>query len=128
MHFKLNSPSQIRIGLGLLCVCGLAASSFSAAGRPPKHGYSGVKPIIDAKCASCHNDAQHPENVNLSSYSKLMKSGEHGPIVVPGQPGKSKLLKYVDGEKQPRMPFKQAPLSKREIETIRDWIKSGARP
>jgi hypothetical protein len=100
-----------------------------AAGTGPHHPkYKAVSAILQAKCVSCHNDNRHAEKVNLSTYAKLMASGEHGPIVIAGKPEKSNLVRYVNGEKQPRMPFKQAPLPPGEIATIRDWIHSGAKP
>jgi hypothetical protein len=55
-----------------------------------------------------------------------MKGGEHGPLVVQGHPEASALLKYVDGSKKPRMPFKQQPLGAADIATIKGWIKAGA--
>ena len=90
--------------------------------------YKAVAPVIKAQCASCHNDERHPDGVNLSSYESLMKSGEHGSIVVPGHPEKSKLIMYIDGEKQPRMPFKKKPLTAGQINFIKGWIKAGAKP
>lgn len=101
---------------------GLSAGRSGA----PKVGFSSIQPIIKAKCVGCHNGTRHPEKVDLSSYDSLMKSGEKGPIVVPGKPLKSSLLLYVDGTKQPRMPFRQAPLSKREIGAFKAWIAAGA--
>jgi uncharacterized membrane protein len=100
----------------------------SAAGQQPvKNSFAAVNAILQAKCVSCHNDAQHPEAVNVATYAALMKSGEKGPIVVAHHPEKSKLLLYVDGTKQPRMPYKQRPLSKQEIATLRGWVKAGAK-
>jgi hypothetical protein len=125
MNFKLiSSITLFAVGLGCFAVAMGGAVQKHGAAR--KLGYASIQPIIQAKCVSCHNDTRHPEAVNLSSYEKLLKSGEHGSIVVAGNPEKSKLLLYVDGTKQPRMPFKQAPLSKKEIAAIRAWIKAGA--
>lgn len=89
--------------------------------------YSKIAPLIDAQCVSCHNEKRHPEKVDLSSYQALMKSGEHGPIVVAGHPEISKLVLYVDGQKQPRMPFKKAPLGPADISLLKKWIASGAK-
>jgi uncharacterized membrane protein len=89
--------------------------------------YAKVASLIKAQCASCHNATRHPEKVDLSSYQALMKSGEHGPIVVAGHPEKSKLILYVDGTKQPRMPMGKAPLSKADIAMLKSWIASGAK-
>jgi hypothetical protein len=92
-----------------------------------KSSYSAVARLLAAKCVSCHNATRHPEKVDLSSYSALMNSGEHGPIVVAGHPEKSKILLYVDGTRSPRMPFRQAPLSEAAIGILKTWIKAGAK-
>ena len=116
--------SPIFVFAGLFAAAGIAIG----AGDPgkPKVRYSAVEPIVKTKCLSCHNDKRHPEKVDLSSYAALMKSGEHKPIVVAGRPEKSSFYLYVDGEKQPRMPFKAAPLTPKEIAKIRAWISGGA--
>ncbi len=112
--------------------CLLILSAF-AAGNPPSSGkahakvpYAKVEPLVKAKCISCHNPDRHPEEVDLSSYKATMKSGDHGPIVVPGHPEKSKFIQYVDGTKQPIMPFKGKPLSKAEVALLKKWVASGA--
>ena len=101
-----------------------SAVATAATGRVP---YSTVAPLIKANCESCHNAAVHPEKVDLSSYQALMHSGEHGPIVIAGHPEKSKLIMYVSGIKQPRMPFHKAPLSNSDISLLKHWIAAGAK-
>jgi uncharacterized membrane protein len=109
----------------LVCCAGLWAKTPSK-GHAKAPSYATVQPIIQSKCVSCHSDKEHPEDVNLSSYEKLMKSGEHGSIVVPGHPEKSQLVLYINGQKQPRMPFRQPPLSSKDISLISAWVKAGA--
>jgi hypothetical protein len=111
----------------LLCVSAFAAGTTKTSGRKP-HPFSDIKPILDAKCIKCHNETRHAEGVNLSTYEALLKGGEHGSIVTPGHPEKSDLFLYVDGTKKPVMPLRSAPLEKKEIDAIKDWIKSGAKP
>jgi hypothetical protein len=87
------------------------------------------KPVADllrARCVSCHNQGRHPEGVDLSSYDAIMHGGRKGPIVIPGKPDQSVIVHYIDGSKNPRMPMNQKSLSGREIERIREWIRTGA--
>jgi len=128
----MASRSQIT----LLCVASIGFAGVSGAhqgamSKGPKSTkgfmYAKVGKLIQTKCASCHNAKNHPEKVDLSSFPALMKSGEKGPIVVPGHPEKSKLISYVDGTKQPRMPFKQAPLAAADIQLLKKWIADGAK-
>jgi hypothetical protein len=90
--------------------------------------YATVAPLIKAQCESCHNADRHPKMVDLSSYDALMKSGKHGPIVIAGDPASSKLIKSVDGEKNPRMPIGKAPLADTDIALLKQWIAAGAKP
>ena len=132
---RTASRSIVLLGsLTALALLGLAAGQSQAKTAPAKPGaakkampYSTIAPLIDSKCKSCHNAKKHPEAIDLSSYGALMKSGEHGPIVIAGHPEKSKLIMYVDGTKQPRMPYKTAPLKDKEITLLKQWISAGAK-
>jgi len=120
-----------RLQIAGCCLLPFALLGFSTVHKrqPPGKGmpYSKIAPLIKAQCAGCHNAARHPEKVDLSSYQALMKSGEHGPIVIAGHPEKSKLIMYVDGSKQPRMPFRGAPMSKADIALLKKWIAAGSK-
>lgn len=120
---KLTTVTQ----LAACCVISLAAMGAGSATqakktKPAKIPYSKVEPLLKAKCIACHNPDRHPGGVDVSTYKALMKSGS----VVAGHPEKSKLIQYVDGTKQPIMPFKGKPLSKAEITQLKNWIASGA--
>jgi hypothetical protein len=121
-----------------VAICGMGSLALlSVSGAQPAHimltakvkpiPYAKISPLIKAQCVSCHNAKNHPEKVDLSSYHSLMKSGEHGPIVVAGHPEKSKLIMYVDGQKQPRMPMNKPPLSPAQIAELKAWIAAGAK-
>jgi cytochrome c len=120
----------IAFGLAGLTVLASAysPSPMKAPQGKAKISYSSVEPLIKAACTSCHNAGNHPEKVDLSSFKALMSSGEHGSIVIAGHPEKSKLILYVDGSKQPRMPFKKSPLTSAQIGSLKSWIKAGAKP
>ncbi len=63
----------------------------------------------------------------MESFETLMKGGAHGPVIVPGKGGDSRIILMLEGKIQPRMPFNSAPLSEAEIATIRRWIDAGAK-
>jgi uncharacterized membrane protein len=86
-----------------------------------------VQPILDAKCVGCHGDNDPKEGLALNTHAAVMQGGEHGAVVVPGDPKGSKLVQFIDGSKTPRMPFKQDPLSQEEIDKIAMWIEQGAK-
>jgi len=95
-----------------------------------------VANILQTNCATlgCHN-AQSSTNaagLDLSSWESLMKGSRTGAAVVPFASGESFLLNFVNtfpdlGSMQtPSMPPNRAPLSRTEVEILRNWILSGA--
>ena len=81
--------------------------------------------LIATRCRGCHNEQVRSSGLALTSAEGLFKGGKRGPAVVPGKPEESVLFKLVSGG-PPRMPLTGSPLSKVEIETIRQWISQGA--
>jgi mono/diheme cytochrome c family protein len=90
--------------------------------------YSDVKPIFDARCVGCHGSNDPKGGLRMDSHEAIMKGGEDGAVVVAGKASDSELVHFIDGSKQPRMPFKQDPLTDEEIQKISDWIDQGAKP
>ena len=109
-----------------LCLISIVTIATSSA-QTKKISYSTVAGLIKSQCAYCHNAKSHPEKIDLSSFSGLMKSGEHGPIVIAGHPEKSKLIQYIDGTKSPRMPFKKPAMATADINLLKKWISAGAK-
>lgn len=85
-----------------------------------------VLPILISNCAmsGCHDDATHKEGVVLTSYAKVMATGE----IRPGNPGETKLYKVLvtsdAGDRMPQPP--QNPLTAQQIQAIYSWIQQGA--
>ncbi len=86
-----------------------------------------VKPILDAKCASCHGK-RTKANYSMETYDKLMTSGDHAPNVVAGDAANSNLVQMLRGIKTDAggqmPPGKQ--LKKEQIDLIERWVNQGA--
>ena len=78
-------------------------------------------------CVMCHGETEPKEGVQLTDYASVMKGGEHGPIVVAGNPDESELVEVITPGHEPMMPFKQDPLTEEEIAKIKDWVAQGAK-
>ena len=63
----------------------------------------------------------------MTSYEAILAGGEHGSAIIPGESAASRLVQMIEGKLTPRMPYKEDPLSRSEIELIRRWIDAGAR-
>lgn len=86
-----------------------------------------VAPILRDHCLECHNSRDHRSGFSLHSKQSTVAGGDSGPAVVPGDTVSSYLLDLiqpVDGTAE--MPKGAPPLSSQEIETLEQWISSGA--
>ena len=87
-----------------------------------------VAPILTKYCAGCHNDADREGKLSLQSYESLLKGGEKGGIVTPGQVEVSRLVRVLTGEAKPAMPPEGEEKPKAaEIEVLKNWIAAGAK-
>jgi len=90
-------------------------------------GYSAdVAPILNKNCGSCHSAAQHKSGLVIESYSALMKGGRHGQVILPHDAKASRLIRMIEGEDDPQMPFESDPLSAAEIAILKSWVNAGA--
>ena len=85
-----------------------------------------IRPLLAANCYACHADAAMA-GLRVDSREGLLRGGESGPALVPGDPEKSALLKVLQhAEGFPRMPRGRARLPAADIEAIAQWIREGA--
>ena len=89
---------------------------------------SQVKPIFNNKCISCHGGVKRKAGFSLLFRSEALANTESGkPAIIPGKPDQSELIRRISlNDPEERMPYKHEPLSKKEIEILRQWIRQGA--
>lgn len=112
-------------------LCGLFWTATVFAARDVSFSLD-VLPILQNHCVKCHKPGSpgfQASGLDLRSYKGLMQGTRHGKIVIPGKPLTSNLMVLIEGRADPsiRMPHKEQPLIKHQIEILRDWIKQGAR-
>lgn len=121
---------KLQLSLLLLSVTPLIAAADDAKpadGQPVSKVsyYRHVRPILQRHCSGCHQPAKQGGKLQLISFDSFVKGGEAGPSFVAGKPDESRIVEYISGEK-PEMPLNAEPLSKTQVETIRNWILQGA--
>jgi ankyrin repeat protein len=85
-----------------------------------------VKPILAAKCFSCHGQAQQQSGLRLDLRQNALRGGDYGAVIVPGDSAKSKLIvRLVGSEAGLQMPPTGA-LSAEDVSILRAWIDQGA--
>ena len=85
-----------------------------------------VRPLLVRHCYECHTDKAEGD-LRLDSREAMLRGGEGGPVIVPGDPDKSLLIqavKHTPGVA--RMPRGESVLRPDEIEVLVEWIRSGA--
>jgi mono/diheme cytochrome c family protein len=85
---------------------------------------SDLMPIFQSKCSVCHGAFG---GWDASSYKTIMESGDHAPVVIPGDAANSLLAQKISGTQTVGtiMP-PGGKLSDVEIQTIINWINAGA--
>jgi hypothetical protein len=87
-----------------------------------------IKPILDATCLKCHGPERPKSHFRIDDRDALLKGGEVGVAVIPGQSAKSPLIHYVAGlAEDMEMPPKGKgdPLTPGQISLLRAWIDQG---
>src|SRR5688572_2102013 len=68
-----------------------------------------IRPILSDRCYKCHSGDKVKADLWLDSREAMLKGGETGPAVVPGDPDKSLLIQAIrHGDDDLDMPPKQA--------------------
>jgi cytochrome c553 len=83
-----------------------------------------IRPILANNCLSCHGDATSG-GLKLDSREALLKGGNHGPVLVPGDPEKSLIITAVHQTTSLKMP-KGGKLTPQEVADLTEWVKHGA--
>ncbi len=74
-----------------------------------------IQPILNRYCVSCHGGQA---SLYLDSYDHVLAGSARGPVVIPGNPQASELVRRIKGVSQPRMPLGGAPLPASDIYSL----------
>lgn len=82
-----------------------------------------IQPIFNRSCVNCHGGQA---GLYLDSYDHVMAGSARGPVVIPGDPQASELVRRITGASQPRMPLNGPALPAVDMKAIESWIAEGA--
>ncbi len=88
-----------------------------------------IRPLLHERCLSCHGALQQKAGLRLDTVAAMLRGGDSGPAVMPGNARASILLRRVTTtDVAERMPpqHEGLPLDDAEAEAIRQWIDAGA--
>lgn len=88
-----------------------------------------VQPILQSRCYNCHGSSRQKGKLRLDDSSFIVKGGEDGNVLVPGNISESDLIKRIllSPDNNDHMPPKGKPqFTAEQIELLSWWIASGA--
>ena len=87
-----------------------------------------IRPVLVGTCFRCHGGTKTSGSLRLDSRSAMLKGGESGPALVPGDAGSSLLIHAIqrleDVSAMP--PGKDKALRPDEVRDFVAWVRSGA--
>ncbi len=128
-------PSRLLALIALCCLAFLTARvpptlAAEGAGSPEQIEFfeKKIRPLFVEACYKCHSELAKKlkGGLRVDGRELLLKGGDSGPALVPGQPEKSKLIEAVRyGNVDLRMP-PRGKLSDSAIADLTAWVKMGA--
>lgn len=126
-----NFARLLRLAGGAMSLVAIAPAGCGGEVKMPESGrvsYETASRIFEANCWKCHGEEGASGKLRLHTLQDVLKGGQSGPVVVPGDAAGSLLIRRVKGEvegKKP-MPPKGGPLPDGEIAVLAAWIAQGA--
>src|SRR3954451_19078850 len=116
--------------LTLAVFAALGAPAFAATAAPTKAQTeffeNKIRPIFQENCFKCHSvDAGKSKGgLTLDTKAGVLKGGDNGPIVVPGDLDKSQIINAINSlDPDLQMPPKGEKLTAEPIADITTWVK-----
>jgi len=81
-----------------------------------------VRPVLANHCFSCHGPQRQESGLRLDSRQAVLRGGDRGPIVEPGHPEQSLLIRAIRRQDDLQMPPEQA-LTASQVEAVSEWVK-----
>lgn len=135
-----RNPVLCGIALGLALAANALARDLDLGKLPPPSDQknltftSNIKPIFDNSCVRCHSGEKPRGRLRLSTLAEVMKGGEDGRVIKPGDSAHSMLVQNIGhlGDRDDWMPPPNnkegvKPLTAEQIGLIRAWIDQGAK-
>lgn len=89
-----------------------------------------VLPIVLLRCTTCHGPRLKMGGLDLRTRNTMLKGGDSGPALVPGDPDASRMIQRINSEACPPRQLllkyfvRRPPTS--EVRILREWIAAGA--
>jgi hypothetical protein len=113
MHQRRHFP--------LLLLLLLLAADHACGADPATLWSAKVQPLLDLQCVKCHGPIEQHGGLELDTPAAVLKGGDDGAVVVPGQPEASRLFQNLAADSDQHMPPEKQ-LTDADREIVREWI------
>jgi hypothetical protein len=106
----------------------LFLASQAAVGDEPaalEHFENKIRPLLAKHCWKCHGEKKSESGLRLDTAEGIRQGGGSGPVMVPGKPEESLLLRAVRQSGDLKMP-PDGKLKPAQIDDLALWIRDGA--
>ena len=87
-----------------------------------------IKPVLKAKCYSCHGALKQEAGLRVDTVELMHKGGDSGTAINPDDLLQSLILERVSApDPDERMPPEGEPLSQEQLDRFRQWLSDGAK-
>ena len=84
-----------------------------------------VRPVLVEHCHKCHGPKKQWANLRLDSHAAVLRGGDSGPAVVPGNSGASRLVRAIrQTDDELKMP-EDGKLTGQQIAALIRWVEMG---
>jgi hypothetical protein len=126
-----------RVGQVALLLCGVALTLVNVPVAAQANGArvseqpidfdTKIRPILSAKCLSCHGPSQAESGLRLDGRPYATDPADSGEAaIVPHEPAASELLRRVRSDDFDRMPPEGPRVTPNEVTLLERWIEQGA--
>jgi hypothetical protein len=88
--------------LATIITLAIAGSLDASADDSEQFFESKIRPLLIEKCLECHNAEKQSGGLRLDSRDNILKGGDSGAAMIPGDPAASRLIQAIryDGDLQ----------------------------
>ena len=110
----------------LIILIALSATSIASAAGNLNYRED-IAPVLRKYCVGCHTEDESQGGLVLESHAALMKGGESGTAITPGEPSSSRMVLMLTGKIEPQMPPEdETQPSEEDVALLVKWIEQGA--
>lgn len=85
-----------------------------------------VRPVLVDQCSKCHGEKKQAGGLRVDSLAALLKGGDFGPSIIPGNPDKSTLIDAIHYKNQELQMPPAGKMKQTDIDALTEWVRMGA--